>query len=304
MLQTTKADAEWHSWSDPTIHRSTIGSDGRFEKVEEIFNHRWPPFVGGDGSGSSSKSITLAAANYEWPFEIVIPGSTPESVEGLDDVHVMYKLKATVARGRLAYDLHAYKPVRIIRTLDPAALELAHAMTVENVWPNKVEYSLQIPQKAVIFGTKIQIEMRFTPLLKGLKIGKIKCTLVETHDWTIFNLHVNERYWRKSRDIANWTFEMNEEEHYRDMINDDGQDGWVLNETLPVPKSLKSCMQDVETPGIKIRHKVKFIVALGNPDGHISEVRMSGKLQSALLIILVTSQSSGDHIYLAEYADR
>jgi arrestin-related trafficking adapter 4/5/7 len=162
--------------------------------------------------------------------------------------------------------------------LDPAALELAHAMTVENVWPNKVEYSLQIPQKAVIFGTNIQIEMKFTPLLKGLKIGKIKCTLVETHDWTIFNLHVNERHWKKSRDIANWTFEMNEEEHYQDMINDDGQDGWVLNETLPVPKSLKSCMQDVETPGIKIRHKVKFIVALENPDGHISEVRMSGKL--------------------------
>jgi arrestin-related trafficking adapter 4/5/7 len=200
-------------------------------------------------------------------------------VEGLDDVHVMYKLKATVARGRLAYDLHAYKPVRIIRTLDPAALELAHAMTVENVWPNKVEYSLQIPQKAVIFGTNIQIEMRFTPLLKGLKIGKIRCTLVETHEWTIFSLHVNERHWKKSRDIANWTFEMNEEQHYQDMINEDGQDGWKLNETLPVPKSLKACMQDVETPGIKIRHKVKFVVALHNPDGHISEVRMFGEIE-------------------------
>jgi arrestin-related trafficking adapter 4/5/7 len=201
-------------------------------------------------------------------------------VEGLDDVHVMYKLKATVARGRLAYDLHAYKPVRIVRTLDPAALELAYAMTVENIWPNKVEYSLQIPQKAVIFGTNIQTEMRFTPLLKGLKIGKIKCTLQESHEWTIFSLHVNERSWKKSRDIASWTFEMNEEEHYHDMMNESGQDGWVLNETLLVPKSLKLCMQDVETPGIKIRHKVKFVVALKNPDGHISEVCITYQLSA------------------------
>lgn len=224
------------------------------------------------GSSSSSKSITLAAANYEWPFEIVIPGSTPESVEGLDEVHVIYKLKATIARGRLSSDLHTYKPVRIVRTLDPAALELAHAMTIENVWPNKVEYSLQIPQKAVIFGTSIQIDMTFTPLLKGLKIGKMTCTLVETHDWTIF-IHSHEKHWKKSRDIANWTFEMNEAEHYQDIMNESGQDGWVLKETLPVPKSLKLCMQDVEMPGIRIRHKVKFIVALLNPDGHVSEVR-------------------------------
>lgn len=214
-------------------------------------------------------------------------------MEGLDDVHVMYKLKATVARGRLAYDLHAYKPVRIIRTLDPAALELAHAMTVENIWPNKVEYSLQIPQKAVIFGTNIQIEMKFTPLLKGLKIGKIQCTLIEAHEWTIFSLHVNEKHWKKSRDIANWTFVMNEEEHYHDMMNDSGQDGWVLNETLPVPKSLKLCMQDVETPGIKIRHKVKFVVALENPDGHISEVWMTNQFS-----VYCTNNPSYEPVFL------
>jgi arrestin-related trafficking adapter 4/5/7 len=233
--------------------------------------------VGGEGNGSSSKSMTLPAGNYEWPFELVIPGSTVQSVEGLEDVHVIYKLKATVARGRLSSDLHAYKPVRIIRTLDPAALELAHAMTVENVWPNKVEYSLVIPQKAVIFGTSIQVEMQFTPLLKGLKLGKVKCELMETHDWMLSLPSFGDQHWKKSRDIATWIFEMNEEEHYQNVINEDGQDGWVMKDTLLLPKSLKQCMQDVETPGIKIRHKVKFTVALENPDGHTSEVSRFAK---------------------------
>jgi hypothetical protein len=230
-------------------------------------NHKWEPFVGGKG-----QSITLGAANYEWPFELVIPGPTTESVEGIGDAHVIYSLKATVARGRLAYDLHAYKPVRIIRTLDPSALEFAHAMTVENVWPNKIEYSLVIPQKAIIFGTAIDIEMKFTSLLKGLKIGLIRCQLIEVQEFMVSQGLCGELRHKQSREIGNWEFELNEEDHYQDMMTESGQDGFVLKELLPLPKTLKKCLQDVETLGIKIRHKVKFNIALHNPDGHTSEV--------------------------------
>ena len=52
-----------------------------------------------------------------------------------------------------------------------------------------------------------------------------------------------------------------------------GQDGYVMKETLPLPKSLKKCVQDCETNGIKVRHRVKFNIALHNPDGHTSELR-------------------------------
>lgn len=246
-------------------------SNSKVDKTTEILNHRWPNFVGGDGSGSSSRGVTLGATNYEWPFELIIPGGTPESVEGLHDSHIQYKLKATVARGRLAYDLHAYKPVRIVRTLDPAALELAHAMTVENIWPNKLEYSIVIPQKAIVFGTAIQVDMKFTSLLKGLRIGIIRCQLVEIQEFTIPGPGMTERSFKKSRDVESWSFELNEE-HYHDMLDDNGQDGFVMREAMPLPKSLKKCLQDCETHGIKIRHKVKFNIALHNPDGHTSEV--------------------------------
>lgn len=200
------------------------------------------------------------------------------------DSYISYKLKATVARGKLAYDLHTYKPVRIIRTLDPAALELAHAMTVENVWPNKIEYSLVIPQKAIIFGTSIQIELKFTSLLKGLKIGKIRCELVEAQELTLFTSTMSEQRHKNTRDIASWEFELNEEEHYQDMMTDAGQDGYVLNDVLPLPKSLSKCLQDVETPGIKVRHKVKFNIQLHNPDGHTSEVSFPTSFQEYILI--------------------
>jgi hypothetical protein len=228
--------------------------------------------VGGGAPGSSSRGTLLPSGNYEWPFELVIPGHMAESIEGLHDSHIMYKLKATVARGKLAYDLHAYKPVRIVRTLDPSALELAHAMTVENVWPNKIEYQLVIPQKAIIFGTAIDIEMRFTSLLKGLRIGQIKCQLLEVQEFVLAGATAHsERCYKNSRDVDTWTFELTDD-HYHDMLDDNGQDGYTLKEKMPLPKSLNRCMQDVDVHGIKIRHKVKFNIALHNPDGHVSEV--------------------------------
>lgn len=51
----------------------------------------------------------------------------PESVEGLSETWVMYRFKAEIGR-KYAKDIVARKPLRIIRTLDPSALELAHAM--------------------------------------------------------------------------------------------------------------------------------------------------------------------------------
>lgn len=224
-----------------------------------------------------------------------------ESVEGLADSHIVYKLKATVARGKLAYDLHAWKPIRIVRTLDPSALELAHAMTVENVWPNKIEYQLIIPQKAIVFGTAIDVEMRFTSLLKGLRIGPIKCNLVESQEFVIPGPTTSypDKQFKTQRDVDNWSFEMNEEEHYHDMLNESGQDGYSIHETLPLPKRLQKCMQDVDVHGIKIRHKVKFNIALYNPDGHVSEVRFLYGPMQAKLTFIASCNTSRHHFHLS-----
>lgn len=252
---------------------STGISTSRVDKSIEIFSHRWPSFVSASGSGSSSKGMTLPSGNYEWPFELVINGSIAESLEGLADCHITYKLKATVARGKLVYDLHAYKPIRIVRTLDPAALELSHAMTVENIWPNKIEYQLVIPQKAIVFGTSIPLEMRFTSLLKGLRIGLIKCVLYESQEFTLPGVTPStDKSFKHLRSVETWEFEMNDEEHYQDILDENGQDGYSIKKSLPLPKKLSKCVQDVEVCGIKIRHRVKINLALHNPDGHVSEV--------------------------------
>jgi arrestin-related trafficking adapter 4/5/7 len=227
-----------------------------------------------DPANTAGKGVTLPVGNYEWPFELMLPGDTAESIEGLREAHVTWKLKATVARGKLAYDLHAYKRLRIIRTLEPSALEFLHAMSVENIWPNKIEYSIVVPQKAVVFGSSIPLETRFSPLLKGLELGDITIRLMEVHDIIVNSPTGNPtREFRKEREVSMWAIPMSREEHWRDMIDDTGQEGWVMSTALDLPRKLGKCIQDVNVQGIKVRHKLKLVVALKNPDGHVSELR-------------------------------
>jgi arrestin-related trafficking adapter 4/5/7 len=251
------------------VTNSSTGATGqRIDKTTTILEHRWAPFVGGHG-----KSVSLAPGNYEYPFEYLLPGDTSESVEGIPEAAITYRLKATVGRGKLAYDLHAYKHLRIVRTLEPGALEYVHAMSVENIWPNKIDYSIVIPRKAVVFGGQVELEMRFTPLLKGLELGEVTVQMQENRETRLHSQsgHVLREH-KIEREVSVWKFEINRDESWRDTIEDTGQEGWVMTKKLPLPKKLVHCVQDVHLHGIKIRHKIKLTVALKNPDGHISEV--------------------------------
>jgi hypothetical protein len=258
-----------HTWADP--RGSAPGVSGqKVDKTQTILEHRWAPFVGTHG-----KSMTLPAGNYEWPFEYMLPGNMAESVEGIPEASITYRLRATVGRGKLAYDLHANKHLRIIRTLEPGALEFLHAMSVENIWPNKVDYSIIIPQKAVVFGGLVTMEMRFTPLLKGLELGDITARLMEVRECYVqgSGSGYGTKEHRTEREVSMWKFEVSREEHWQDMIEDTGQEGWAVTKKLNLPKRLRQCVQDLNHHGIKVRHKIKLTVALCNPDGHISEVR-------------------------------
>lgn len=91
-------------------------------REEIVYERTWKFRDAGRG-----KTEIMPADNYEFPFDVILPGSLPESVEGLQDTWVTYRLKAEIGR-KYAKDLHARKPLRIIRTLDPSALELLHVM--------------------------------------------------------------------------------------------------------------------------------------------------------------------------------
>lgn len=209
-------------------------------------------------------SNILPEGNYEFPFSTILPGSVFESVEGLPGASVVYKLQATIDRGKFSNDLHTKKHLRIIRTLTPDAVELAETMAVDNTWPKKVEYSISIPSRAIAIGSSTPVNMLLVPLAKGLKLGKIKITLVENFSCSGSNgpPHTGER--------------MIKEVVISDLYKNLSDDRWEINYPLQIPASLTKCTQDVDIlTNIKVRHRLKFSIGLINPDGHISELRAS-----------------------------
>ncbi|QSS57934.1 carbon catabolite repression protein CreD [Histoplasma capsulatum var. duboisii H88] len=221
-----------------------------------------------------NKLETLPAGNYDFPFDIILPGSLPESIEGLRDTFITYRFKAEIGR-KYAKSIVVRKPLRIIRTLDPSALELSHAMSVENIWPNKIEYSISTPSKALIFGTSVQVDFHIIPLLKGLTVGTISTQLVETHDFVL-----NPEAAQADQLSHKWTKVILDDSCTLDQLKKsqslDGEvEGFAFSRILNLPKSLSKCLQDADTRGIKIKHKLKFKVQLHNPDRHLSELRAS-----------------------------
>lgn len=252
----------------------------------------------------------------------------PESVEGLSETWVMYRFKAEIGR-KYAKDIVARKPLRIIRTLDPSALELSHAMvgfffsffdflystwspysfyllqSVDNIWPNKIEYSISTPTKAVVFGTSIQVDFKLIPLLKGLRIGQITSQLMESHDLTL-----NPEDPDSIRNTYKITRTIITDEHELEddtlEIIDEAAEGYQFTRYLDMPQTLTRCLQDTDTKGIKIRHKMKFRIQLHNPDGHISEVWLGNcpcQVNQTLIIHLAPSHSPGLDLHLPSHCD-
>lgn len=143
---------------------------------------------------------------------------------------------------------------------------------MDNIWPNKIEYSISTPTKAVVFGTSIRVDFKLIPLLKGLRIGQVTSQLIESHDLTL-----NPDETDSARNTYKITRTILTDEHQVDEnaveIIDEAAEGYQFTRFLDMPLTLTRCLQDTDTKGIKVRHKLKFRIQLHNPDGHISELR-------------------------------
>lgn len=146
---------------------------------------------------------------------------------------------------------------------------------MENIWPNKIEYSISIPNKAVAFGSFVQVDFKLISLLKGLVIGNVSTQVKEEQEyvvdpeWGVSAL--GNGHTKTDRVIATDLYRIQPESD--EQILNEAAEGYQFSRYLELPKSLNQCLQDCNVRGLKVRHKVKFNVQLHNPDGHISELR-------------------------------
>lgn len=118
----------------------------------------------------------------------------------------------------------------------------------------------------------MQVDFRLVSLLKGLRIGQVSTQLIETCDLALFTFDAEgrTRTHKTTRTIMTNSFNVDTDQDLQ-ILNEEVE-GYEFSRHYDLPKTLTKCVQDIDTKGIRIRHKLKFRVQLHNPDGHISEV--------------------------------
>lgn len=257
--EVTLVASDSHSPSSGSQSRATNGHFG-----SSINGGSTPGSLPSTPKGGSS-THTLSSGNHEFPFEVVLPPNVPESVEGLEGGQMIYSLVAVIERGRWASNLTTRKHFRVVRTIGPDAFDITQTVSITNSWPNKVDYTIESPSKAVAIGSTVPLMLSMTPQLKGLKLGQIRIQLVSTvHLSTPLG---NRR--QTERVVVERTIPAPEG-------GLEGQDEWVVEDVMFLPPSLSKLTQDcMISHYIKVSHKLKFFVSLQNPDGHTSELRAS-----------------------------
>ncbi|KAK5123635.1 hypothetical protein LTR85_002673 [Meristemomyces frigidus] len=232
--------------------------------------------------GTIESAHKVKAGSIEWPFEFELSPSMPESVEGLRETYIVYHLHASVSRpGWNAKDVVAQEHIRIVRTLGADSMEMTRSRVNADIWANKISYSISIPTDAIVFGTSITADVELSPIKKGLRLGKIELRLMETVVKRIQASEVPDARSDKTKSEENEVAKADMEfpEHSRIIYDDETADNPTLADemykfkaTLPLPKSLNVCRQDVDSHQINVTHRFKLMVNIHNPEGHVSQL--------------------------------
>ncbi|KAF6763278.1 hypothetical protein DFP72DRAFT_801526 [Ephemerocybe angulata] len=141
-----------------------------------ICHHNWS-FL----EGSAKHTRTLKAGRHFFPFHLEVGGSLPSSISTpvLGGASVAYKLRAVATRPLLSHNLQSMIAVPLIRSFTPEALEYQQTLEIENTWPEKLMYSVVLPQKAWGTGDTLGSLVKLCPLSKGVVVETILMNLLE-----------------------------------------------------------------------------------------------------------------------------
>jgi len=109
----------------------------------------------------------------------------------------------------MLHNLTCTRPVYVLRSLTPEALEYQLSTEMENTWPEKLMYSIMLPHRAWAGGDKVVAVLKLSPLTKGVWVENVVTTLWETTELLVQQHHQLKdavhlpRYGDKSKVVHN-----------------------------------------------------------------------------------------------------
>ena len=101
-------------------------------------------------------------------------------VEGLQSGSVLYTMECCIERqGFNKTSFTKFEYLRIFRTLKSDDFAIQEEVYVGKSWPNKLQYEISIPSRAIPIGGATPINVKLYPFQKGYKLKRIHASLVQ-----------------------------------------------------------------------------------------------------------------------------
>ncbi|KAF7721321.1 hypothetical protein EC973_004865 [Apophysomyces ossiformis] len=252
------------TWTEPLGN----GHERLFREVRNVINHTWALLP------RQSKQYQLPAGEYPYEFEMALPGCLPESIHVAKLYHVQYQLKAVVERSTFLPNHSVRRNIKLWRQILPFDSEFAEPIVVSNQWAGKLDYEISVPTDTYTHGDQILVNIRATPLIRGVKIRYLSCTFKEYMTCRATNGWFSGRPRGQSRVL----FHTSNAKFGCDRHSQNASSSvmeWSTSQVIPIPRSTDDIQCSVQNSAVRIRHKLKFVLSIENPDGHISELRAS-----------------------------
>ncbi|ORY04403.1 hypothetical protein K493DRAFT_205760 [Basidiobolus meristosporus CBS 931.73] len=204
------------------------------------------------------KSRTLASGQHVFDFELPLSGDIPETVR-TEHGAIEYLLTAHVERPRFRTNYYSTRSVFIKRQVSSMATELMQSVVISDLWEDKLAYEFSVPYRAFGEGESITVGFRLHPLVEGLQVERVSCSLKE--------------YVRYESNGTN-----SHRVHSHQICFDEDFRPRRITElvekqtTLVVPKALEMIQYDCETDLIQIKHKLKAQIEVVEPNGTLTKI--------------------------------
>ncbi|KAG2206248.1 hypothetical protein INT47_007261 [Mucor saturninus] len=250
----------WNQWN---------GYERKHSDSQILITHTWT-FL----PAQQNKEHSLAAGNHSYEFELVLPGSLPESTHVAKYYLVQYQLKANAERSSfLMPNYNTRRDIHLSRQKLSLSIDYLDPIMITNHWTDKLDYEINLPTKVYSHGDTIPITVRAIALAPNLKIRFVSCTFKEYMTCRAINGWFNGKNKSHSRIIY---YSRMDQEGNKGVLNyqqDDGDLVWSTTMNIDVPESMSDIQCDANNESVRVRHKLKFTVSIANDDGHISELR-------------------------------
>jgi hypothetical protein len=207
---------------------------------------------------SSEKATVLDAGKHSWPFELLLPGNLPQTL--LSDIgNISYWLTATIDKpGFIQHTITKKRNICILRCI----MRFDQSLIISNTWADKLAYDISVPSRTYAFNDTMPISIHLQPIAQHLKVYAINIVLKEYATYT-----ANGQSKSDSRVVRSVRIDHPFSDHCTQ---------W--HKTVPVTVPSLSIFANADGELIRIRHRLKFSIALVNADGHLSELRCASKI--------------------------